>query len=43
MTAFGYIGKILHVDLKSGHFEIRDLELDSVMVYLEKFGLNAYS
>jgi aldehyde:ferredoxin oxidoreductase len=41
MTAFGYIRKILHVDLESGHFAIKDLELDSAMAYLGGLGLNA--
>jgi aldehyde:ferredoxin oxidoreductase len=39
MNAFGYSGKILHVDLESGHFEIRNLELDSAMAYLGGLGL----
>ena len=41
MTAFGYMGKILHADLGSGQFEIKDIELDSAMAYLGGLGLNA--
>ncbi|MBW2118628.1 MAG: hypothetical protein JRH09_12010 [Deltaproteobacteria bacterium] len=41
MTTYGYMGKILHVDLETGHFEIKDLELDSAMAYLGGLGLNA--
>ena len=42
MSFFGYVGKILHVNLESGKFEIKDIELDSAMAYLGGLGLNAF-
>jgi len=42
MSAFGYIGKILHVDLSSEQFEIKNLDLDAARDYLGGLGLNAW-
>jgi len=42
MTTFGYMGKILHVDLSSEQFEIKDLDLDAARDYLGGLGLNAW-
>jgi aldehyde:ferredoxin oxidoreductase len=42
MSAFGYMGKILHVDLSSEQFEINDLDLDAARDYLGGLGLNAW-
>jgi len=41
MNVFGYVGKVLHIDLGSEQFEIKDIELDSAMAYLGGLGLNA--
>jgi aldehyde:ferredoxin oxidoreductase len=41
MSAFGYMGKILHVDLTSEQFEIKNLDLDAARNYLGGLGLNA--
>jgi aldehyde:ferredoxin oxidoreductase len=42
MSAFGYMGKILYVDLSSQEFEIKDLDLDAARDYLGGLGLNAW-
>jgi len=42
MSAFGYMGKILHVDLSSEQFEIQNLDLDAARDYLGGLGLNAW-
>ncbi len=42
MTAHGYMGKVLHVDLTSGEQEIRALELDAARDYVGGLGLNAW-
>ena len=42
MSAFGYMGKILHVDLSSEKFEIKNLDLDAARNYLGGLGLNAW-
>ncbi|MBW2616463.1 MAG: hypothetical protein JRD02_09855, partial [Deltaproteobacteria bacterium] len=42
MTFSGYIGKILYVDLTSGEFERKDLDLDAARTYLGGLGLNAW-
>jgi len=42
MTIFGYMGKILHVDLSSEQFEIKDLDLDAATDHLGGLGLNAW-
>ena len=42
MSAFGYMGKILHVDLSSEQFEIKNLDLDAARDYLGGLGLNAW-
>jgi aldehyde:ferredoxin oxidoreductase len=41
MNAYGYMGKILHVDLTSEDFEIKELQLDQARSYLGGLGLNA--
>ena len=42
MSAFGYMGKILHVDLSSEQFEIKNLDLGAANTYLGGLGLNAW-
>jgi len=42
MTRYGYMGKVLHVDLTSGEFEIQKLDLDAARDYLGGLGLNAW-
>jgi len=42
MSTFGYMGKILHVDLSSEQFEIKKLDLDAARDYLGGLGLNAW-
>lgn len=42
MTAFGYMGKILHADLTSEKFEEKELSLDRARDYLGGLGLNAF-
>jgi aldehyde:ferredoxin oxidoreductase len=42
MTSFGYMGKILHVDLSSEKFEVEKLEPDAARAYLGGLGLNAW-
>jgi aldehyde:ferredoxin oxidoreductase len=42
MSTFGYMGKILHVDLSSEQFEIKNLDLDAARAYLGGLGLNAW-
>jgi aldehyde:ferredoxin oxidoreductase len=42
MTPFGYMGKILYVDLTSEQFEIKELELNAARAYLGGLGLNAW-
>jgi hypothetical protein len=42
MTAFGYMGKILHADLTSEKFEIKELPLEQARSYLGGLGLNAW-
>lgn len=42
MTHFGYMGKILHIDLTSGQSEIKKLELNAARAYLGGLGLNAW-
>ena len=41
MKTFGYMGKILHVDLTSGDFEVERLDLDEARDHLGGLGLNA--
>lgn len=41
MAIFGYMGKILYVDLTSKEFETRELPLDQVRSYLGGLGFNA--
>jgi aldehyde:ferredoxin oxidoreductase len=41
MTANGYMGKVLHVDLRSGEFETNKLDLDIARDYVGGLGLNA--
>ncbi len=41
MTAFGYMGKVLHVDLSCGEQEIKALDLDAARDYVGGLGLNA--
>ena len=36
------MGKILHVDLSSEQFEVKDLDLDAARDYLGGLGLNAW-
>ena len=42
MTDSGYMGRALHVDLTSGEFETRKLDLDVARDYLGGLGLNAW-
>ncbi len=42
MTALGYMGRVLHVDLTSGEFEIKELDLDAARDHLGALGLNAW-
>lgn len=42
MTPFGYMGKVLHVDLASGEWEVKSLDLDAARDYLGGLGLNAW-
>ena len=42
MSAFGYMGKVLHVDLTSGEHEIKALDLDTARDYVGGLGLNAW-
>ena len=42
MSAFGYMGKVLHLDLTSGEYETEDLDLDASRGYLGGLGLNAF-
>jgi aldehyde:ferredoxin oxidoreductase len=42
MSSFGYMGRILHVELSSGQFAVEDLELDAARAYLGGLGLNAW-
>jgi len=41
MSTFGYMGKVLHLDLTSGEHEIEALNLDAARGYLGGLGLNA--
>jgi aldehyde:ferredoxin oxidoreductase len=42
MSAFGYMGKVLHVDLTSGEHEIKALDLDAAGDCVGGLGLNAW-
>jgi aldehyde:ferredoxin oxidoreductase len=42
MTPYGYMGKILHVDLTSAHHEVKGLDLEVARSYLGGLGLNAW-
>jgi aldehyde:ferredoxin oxidoreductase len=42
MSTFGYMGKVLHVDLSSGEQEIKALDLDAAQDYVGGLGLNAW-
>jgi aldehyde:ferredoxin oxidoreductase len=42
MSTFGYMGKVLHLDLTSGEYEIEALNLDAARGYLGGLGLNAF-
>ena len=42
MSAPGYMGKVLHVDLRSGEFETKKLDLDVARDYVGGLGLNAW-
>jgi aldehyde:ferredoxin oxidoreductase len=42
MNTFGYMGKVLHVDLTSGEHEIKALDLDAAQDYVGGLGLNAW-
>lgn len=42
MSTFGYMGKVLSVDLTSGEFEGKKLDLDAARGYLGGLGLNAF-
>ncbi len=42
MTAHGYMGKVLHVDLTSGEQETRALDLNAARDYVGGLGLNAW-
>ena len=42
MTVFGYMGKILHIDLTSADYEAMDLSHDATQTYLGGLGLNAW-
>jgi aldehyde:ferredoxin oxidoreductase len=42
MNTFGYMGKVLHVDLASGEHEIKALDLDAARDYVGGLGLNAW-
>jgi aldehyde:ferredoxin oxidoreductase len=41
MNTFGYMGKVLHVDLNSGEHEIKALDLNAAQDYVGGLGLNA--
>jgi aldehyde:ferredoxin oxidoreductase len=42
MSTFGYMGKVLHVDLTTGEHEIEVIDLDAARRYLGGLGLNAF-
>ena len=42
MSTFGYMGKVLHVDLSSKEHEIKALDLDAAKDYAGGLGLNAW-
>ncbi len=42
MSAFGYMGKFLHVDLTSGEHETKGLDLKAARDYLGGLGMNAW-
>ncbi|MGD8986195.1 MAG: aldehyde ferredoxin oxidoreductase N-terminal domain-containing protein, partial [Desulfobacteraceae bacterium] len=42
MSTFGYMGKVLHLDLTSGEYETEELDLDAARGYLGGLGLNAF-
>ena len=42
MSAFGYMGKVLHVDLGSGEHEVKTLDLDAARDHVGGLGLNAW-
>jgi aldehyde:ferredoxin oxidoreductase len=42
MSAPGYMGKVLHVDLRSEEFETKKLDLDVARDYVGGLGLNAW-
>jgi aldehyde:ferredoxin oxidoreductase len=42
MNTFGYMGKVLHVDLNSGEHEVKGLDLDAAQDYVGGLGLNAW-
>ena len=42
MKAFGYMGNVLSVNLSSGEFETKKLELGTAQTYLGGLGLNAW-
>ncbi len=42
MSPFGYMGKVIHVDLTSGEHETKALDLNAARDYLGGLGLNAW-
>ncbi len=42
MDTFGYMGKVLHMDLTSGEWEVKSLDLDAARDYLGGLGVNAW-